>query len=301
MGSFSPRGWLQRAYLHALMRHSKDLNQPDLGRSALVFAPHQDDETLACGGTIMRKRAAGAEIKLVFMTDGRSSHAQLMPAAELVTLRKTEALAAAQVLGLTPDDVFFLDFADGWLATQRRTAIAQVAALLRTHQPAEVFIPYFDEPPADHYVTNQVVLAALVENQQNVTVYEYPVWFWHHWPWVSLRQPTRQETKAVAQNTLTTRLGGRLLQDFRHHVYVSELLARKEQALAQHASQMERLRSDSHWPTLHDVADGDFLRCFFTDYEHFYVYEFEGSRHTHLTAPQQVTATHFLQAEELTQ
>jgi len=41
-----------------------------MGRRVIIFAPHPDDETLACSGTIIKKIAEGCEVYIVFMTDG---------------------------------------------------------------------------------------------------------------------------------------------------------------------------------------------------------------------------------------
>ncbi len=41
---------------------------------AMVFSPHQDDETLGCGGMIARKREQGIPVVVTFLTDGRGSH-----------------------------------------------------------------------------------------------------------------------------------------------------------------------------------------------------------------------------------
>src|SRR5690349_14548383 len=40
----------------------------------VVIAPHQDDETLACGGVIARKRSEGLPVHVIFITDGSASH-----------------------------------------------------------------------------------------------------------------------------------------------------------------------------------------------------------------------------------
>src|SRR5829696_1206258 len=40
-------------------------------RGCLVIAPHPDDETLGCGATIARKRAAGTPVRVVIVADGR--------------------------------------------------------------------------------------------------------------------------------------------------------------------------------------------------------------------------------------
>lgn len=37
----------------------KPLSTKELAASAIIFSPHQDDETLGCGGTIIRKRQGG--------------------------------------------------------------------------------------------------------------------------------------------------------------------------------------------------------------------------------------------------
>jgi LmbE family N-acetylglucosaminyl deacetylase len=40
----------------------------------VVFSPHPDDETLGCGSTIIKKKRLGADVTIVFMTDGSKSH-----------------------------------------------------------------------------------------------------------------------------------------------------------------------------------------------------------------------------------
>ncbi len=76
------------------------LSDQDLAENAIIFSPHQDDETLGCGGTIIRKHEAGAKIKIVFMTDGSRSHHRFIPEDELIMLRQQEAIKAAQILGV---------------------------------------------------------------------------------------------------------------------------------------------------------------------------------------------------------
>jgi hypothetical protein len=67
-------------YRAALGKRRNVRDDLSLRRSAVVFAPHPDDETLGCGGTIVRKIRAGARVRLVVMTDGGSSHRELLPA-----------------------------------------------------------------------------------------------------------------------------------------------------------------------------------------------------------------------------
>ena len=58
----------------ALGRTAHDLTDVVATRSALVLAPHPDDETIGCGATILRKVAAGTPVTVFVATDGRHSH-----------------------------------------------------------------------------------------------------------------------------------------------------------------------------------------------------------------------------------
>lgn len=270
----SPRNWLRRTWLrryysHNINRLSEDEDTADLRRPALIFSPHQDDETLGCGGTIIRKVEAGAEISVIFMTDGRQSHGHIIPAEELTAIRRREAIAAAHVLGIEEDKIVFLDFEDGRLADFRDEAVNQVSAILAKNKPEEIYIPYAKEPPPDHYMTNRIVLDSLEEQKSRASIHEYPIWFWHHWPWVRLRQGGPRATRDVFKNSWSSQFGWRLQKDFNRAVFVRDVLQRKRQALDQYQSQMTQLVPDPRWLTLHDVSNGEFLACFSQDFEFF--------------------------------
>lgn len=68
------------------------------GKSALVLAPHPDDEVFGCGGAIMRHVEQGIPVRVIVVSDG--SHG--VPAAERADYalqRQRESEAAAKVLG----------------------------------------------------------------------------------------------------------------------------------------------------------------------------------------------------------
>jgi LmbE family N-acetylglucosaminyl deacetylase len=235
----------------------------------MVFAPHPDDETLGCGGTIALKVAQGAEVSVVFMTDGADSHRQFVSRSELAQLRRREAVAACSVLGVAERAVRFMDFPDGELHRHRDAAVARVGALLAGSRAEQLFVPYFAEAPADHWVTRQVVLDGLRRAGRRALVYEYPIWFWNHWPWA--RERMDSEGRGIWRPVAYT-VGSwlRLLRDFRCWVDVDDVLEIKRAALAEHRSQMVRVPKHEQWPVLADVAGGDFLACFFVGREWFY-------------------------------
>ncbi len=266
------RNLLRRFYRRRLFRALNSEVFADLSRPALVFAPHQDDETLGCGGTILRKVQAGAPVQVVFMTDGSGSHSWLIPAGELAALRRHEALLACRALGVGEANVHFLDFPDGRLGEHKMAAIQAVEQILAGFTPAEVYLPFAAEPPPDHAATNQIVHAALAKGDWAGWVFEYPVWFWYHWPWMRIRQQRRKETLEVVRNTLIARFGLRMATAFPCGLRVAAVLEQKQAALACHHSQVTRFQGDPRWPVLADISNGDFLDCLFQDYEIFHLY-----------------------------
>jgi LmbE family N-acetylglucosaminyl deacetylase len=259
---------LGRRWLRSVMtRRLREWPGDELGRSAVVFAPHQDDEVLGCGGTIIRKLRAGAKVTIVFMTDGSASHPHLIPGDEMKRIRTEEALAACRLLGVGGEDVLFLGFQDGQLGSHLDEAEQRVGDLLRRLQPAEVFIPHYHDGSPDHLATTRAVLAALRAHLPTATVYEFPVWLWCHWPWIGL--PSR--LSEIPTNLQRSAEGNsRLVWDCRYFVRVGDLLDLKRAALDQHKSQLVRLRPDPSWFILGDVSNGQWLDCFFQEREIFY-------------------------------
>ncbi len=150
----------------------------------IVFAPHQDDETLGCGALIARKRREGLPVHVVFITDGSASHAghpELTPAA-ISALRRREALDALAILGVESEAIHFLDEADGTLnnlppARQERL-IAQFTALLTAIGPGEVFLPCSPDGSSEHDAAFGFICAALLRSRLRPDVWQYPVWSW---------------------------------------------------------------------------------------------------------------------------
>lgn len=252
-------------------RVMSELDEKDLERTATVFSPHPDDETLGCGGTIIKKKRAGAEVKIFFMTDGQKSHSHLISKNKLKCIRVSEALAASRMLGLEENDVAFLEYEDGELSRNQDSAIRKVVEILLLQQPDEVFIPCKRETRnSDHLATNRIVASALQIYKRKATVYEYPIWFWYHQPWVSVPMDTPKDILSALKQSIVSGLS--LLKDFRCSVYVGDVLQLKRAILAQYESQMTRLVPDSRWQTLGDISNGEFLECFFQEHEIFHQY-----------------------------
>lgn len=234
---------------------------------ALVFAPHPDDEVLGCGGAIALKVDAGAQVKVIVMTDGRASHNALISGDELVGIRHNEAKEAAQRLGLTSEDYIFLDFEDHQLANHRQAATVSVTELIKQFRPDEIYVPHRRDGLIDHVETNGIVRAAVNRIGKPVILIEYPVWLWNTWPWTpALMQGTSGRARYWVR---TIRNNVDLVFGCRSRIDVASVRERKLRALAAYESQLQRRNGDPRWPVLADVADGEFLRCFESNVELF--------------------------------
>ncbi|MBI3885053.1 MAG: PIG-L family deacetylase [Opitutae bacterium] len=191
--------------------------------TALILAPHADDETLGCAGLIAAKCRRGHDVRVAFITDSAASHPghPTLTAARTATLRRAEALAALQLLGVPPERVYHFDVPDGSLnklsAAGQLGLVGQLVALIRATGATEIFAPYRDGGSSEHTAV-QALAAAAGRACGRATLLEYPVWAW----WNPFRLRSRL---AFASTNYRLRLGADL--------------ALKRRALACHRTQLE--------------------------------------------------------------
>lgn len=89
----------------------------------LILAPHPDDEAIGCAGVIQQARAAGANVRVVYLTNGdHNQFAFIVYKKSLVftrgefiqmgELRRREAIKAMELLGLNKNGLVFLGYPD---------------------------------------------------------------------------------------------------------------------------------------------------------------------------------------------
>jgi len=148
----------------------------------VIFAPHPDDDILACGGTIALKIKQGYEIYIVYMTDGRNSHLHELgissdpSPSELAEIRKEEARKALYIMGLDKDTLIFLDFEDGTLEKNIYAAKSDVKQILKNLQPVEVYFPTLRDKHRDHRATNIIVCDSLKAVCFCESAYQYTIY-----------------------------------------------------------------------------------------------------------------------------
>lgn len=182
--SRAARPYLQSSGLlqvSGVYNHSAMAWQPG-AEKVLVLAPHMDDETIGCGGTLALHAQRGAEITVMFLTDGRngSSDANVLygeererKQQELIELRTTEARAALQRLGA--NRMICLDAEDGALS-QCTWAAEKLRDVLLKLRPDIVYLPFYLEEHPDHRAASRVLLDAAAGTPLQFQCMGYEVW-----------------------------------------------------------------------------------------------------------------------------
>lgn len=238
--------FLKLQYFHALIisRWLYSFNSKTFSvtnQSVMIFSPHQDDETLGCGGLICLKSQLNVSVKVVFITDGQKSHENtpwIKPPANLIQVRKQEAINALNILGVKASNVEFLDLIDGTLSSltneQRLDAVSKISKLMQRCQPKEVYVPHRHDNHPDHESTYKLVQAAINLSEMQVELWQYPIWiFW--------------ESPMFFKTKLQDLAGAYLLS-------IDSVVSQKEQALTQYKSQ-------------HPILPPRFIKSRFVPYE----------------------------------
>ena len=72
--------------------------------SALVVAPHYDDEVLGCGGLVAQLAAAGAAVRVLFLSDGGAGAQEGETRDTYRQRRREESALAGEALGIAGSD-----------------------------------------------------------------------------------------------------------------------------------------------------------------------------------------------------
>ncbi len=118
------------------------------GARVLVLAPHPDDETLGCGGSILLHRRNNDAVKVVVLTNGAlGDFSGRYDTAEYVALREKETRAAAEILDV--EDLEFWKLPDRGLADAKE-ALPRLMRLMEDYEPDLIYAPSPVELSPDH-------------------------------------------------------------------------------------------------------------------------------------------------------
>ncbi|MBD3883416.1 PIG-L family deacetylase [Phormidium tenue FACHB-886] len=203
-------------------------------RSILVVAPHPDDETLGCGGTIALLRLLGCQVYILVMSDGTMSHprSRKYPAPKLKALREQETIAAVSILGIDRRSITFLQLKDGAIPMVDEAGFEAAVDRCQVHlsrlSPELMLLPWRADPHPDHRAAWQLIQSALTNLAIAPRLIEYPIWDWDVQQRGKMASPGKMASERQA--------GWR--------IEISAVLAEKRRAIAQYRSQVTNLIDD---------------------------------------------------------
>ncbi len=215
----SARTRLRVVHLRVLRALARDVTAAWRNESVLVLAPHPDDETIGCGGTIAGKRLVGTDVRVVIAADGGDD------------VRRAECIEACRRLGVDDDHVTFLGLPDGGLGDHRDELVAALTDLLHA-RPRQLLVPSAIDAHPDHRALAAAV-AEVTASMPGTDVFEYPIWFWNRWAWVDRTTPPWRQRLELVGRPLAQLVSTRCFT-----VSTAATLERKRAALAAYRSQL---------------------------------------------------------------
>lgn len=152
-------------------------------KTIVVFAPHPDDETFGCGGTVAKKIREGYKVIVIIITDGRHAFSKILnikvnpSPEEMKHLRRNEVIEATKVLGLPVTNLVFWEIEDGTLEAQKKALEGKVCEILEKYLPVEVYFPLAGDAHPDHQATNRVVRNCIKKLKLPLVKYQYSIGF----------------------------------------------------------------------------------------------------------------------------
>ena len=214
--------------LHNQLGELETIPVQSLGVS-MIIAPHPDDETLGCGGTVALLRKLHIPVHFIFVSDGTMSHpnSKKFPERKLRKLRETEAENAVLVLGGDKKCMEFLRIKDTKVPHRAdadfEETVERIARSIKAIQPETIFIPWQKDPHCDHQATWEIMSEVWKRLETKPRILEYPIWLWE------LGNPEDVEL---------------LDQMKKFAVNIEQTLQIKNQALTAHVSQVTRMIDD---------------------------------------------------------
>ena len=197
--------------------------------STVIFAPHPDDESLGCGGLTLHLRQRQLPVTIVFVSDGAMSHpnSRRYDRAARVALRRDEALAACEILGVEAANVRFFQYPDTQVPRLHHpgfeAASERIRQLVTDLEASHILVPWRRDPHCDHRATWELCHAAMADMDPAPTWVEYPIWMWN---------VDKPEDLPRPDEVIAWRLD------------VSDVLERKDAAVAAHRSQLMNVIDD---------------------------------------------------------
>lgn len=125
-------------------------------KKVLVVAVHPDDESLGCGGTLLRHKASGDSIHWLILTEPSAEYGFDASYAE----KKQETIqAVSEAYGFDSIEQLGLP-ATGMSDLKEGDVVQAISSVVQRLQPEIVYIPFYSDVHGDHKVAFQALMSA---------------------------------------------------------------------------------------------------------------------------------------------
>jgi LmbE family N-acetylglucosaminyl deacetylase len=139
-------------------------------KDALILAPHPDDESLGCGGSIAKHISRGSRVKVIFITDGDKGDFEGKFDKDYVQIRRQNAQKAMEILGVK--DYEFWGYRDRNLHLMEEEVVDRLLHVVEVFSPSLIYMPSPYEAHPDHKATSKIAMRIFKKTGITVLLYE---------------------------------------------------------------------------------------------------------------------------------
>lgn len=136
----------------------------------IVFAPHQDDEAIGCGGLLNQLKTVNCKVDLVYLTDGRpiSNNAE-----KIVKIRREESHQVAKILNASITNIGI----NNVTLHVNKNHLNKISSLFQNNKYDAIFTPWVLDYPPKHRLCNFILYIAFkkINLEINTQIFNYQV------------------------------------------------------------------------------------------------------------------------------
>lgn len=121
-------------------------------KKVIIFAPHPDDESIACGGIIQQFLKKQNQVYIMLITQGGNK--KLVLGSKKNRLR--EFYRAVETLGLERKNLLIYNYNDGFLNNVRKDLDIQINNIMNNLKPDIIIYPHWLDGNRDHKTIGQI-------------------------------------------------------------------------------------------------------------------------------------------------
>ena len=148
-------------YIQPFLKYSTPIEEKLPANKVVVIAPHEDDESIGCGGTVLKHAKNGGKLEIIFCTHYTQS-------------RMDEARQAAKILGSKMN--YFLQFESKTLYKQTDLLSESFTKLFLRTEPDIIFMPFIIDNHPAHVAVSKAFLKAYKRKPVKSLIYAYSIW-----------------------------------------------------------------------------------------------------------------------------